>query len=156
MEDDEREAGTRAQAAPSYAVCASCEEHWAQLYFCNVCRYVFCSKCWELQLAHRKKSLAPGAIPHEKTDLELAQRIHDVFTTDFDDTAFEKLHAEDQATAWFGKLHRISSVHLRIYVLICHPKVSELEDTSLKTCFSVTIKDTPVLCATRMYALHAK
>jgi hypothetical protein len=51
---------------------------------------------------HKRNALAPGGIPHEKTELELARRIQDVFSTAVSDSDLEQLHVEDQSTAWFG------------------------------------------------------
>src|ERR1700753_2401481 len=86
-----------------FSVCDSCDKNHTDLYFCNVCKCAFCAKCWDLETPHRKKRLAPGAIPHQKTELELARRVHVVFSNSVDDAAFEQLHAEDQNTTWFGK-----------------------------------------------------
>jgi hypothetical protein len=84
-------------------ICESCDEHHSELFFCNVCKCVFCGECWDRETPHRKKRLAPGAIPHEKTDLELATQIQTVFSNGIADVVFEELHANDRRTAWVGQ-----------------------------------------------------
>jgi hypothetical protein len=84
--------------------CDSCNDHQSELFFCNVCSCIFCAKCWNAQFPHKAKSLGPGGIPHEKTDIELAQRIQEVFSKSLDDSTIERLHAEDQRSAWLGEL----------------------------------------------------
>lgn len=61
-----------------------------------------CKECWDKQPAHRRKRLAPGQIPHEKTELLLANRIQTVFASSGDERTLRRLHREDEATAWFG------------------------------------------------------
>jgi hypothetical protein len=80
--------------------CESCDEHHSELFFCKC---VFCGECWERETPHRKNRRAPGAIPHEKTDLGLAAQIQAVFSNSIADVVFEELLANDRHTAWFGK-----------------------------------------------------
>ncbi|KAF2122021.1 hypothetical protein BDV96DRAFT_640090 [Lophiotrema nucula] len=82
-------------------LCEDCEEVLSD-YFCNVCQCSLCAECWDRQPAHRRKRLAPGQVPHEKTELQLANRLHTVFSYAGDERALERLHKEDEVSAWFG------------------------------------------------------
>jgi hypothetical protein len=84
-------------------ICEDCERHLGELYYCNVCECTLCTRCWSRQAAHRRNSVALGSIPHEKTEIELARRIGEVFVSNVDDDTFRRLHIEDQSSAWFGK-----------------------------------------------------
>jgi hypothetical protein len=83
-------------------LCEDCEEVLSD-FFCNVCQCNLCADCWDTQPAHRRKRLAPGQIPHEKTELLLANRVQNVFSYSGDERAFERLHKDDEITAWFGE-----------------------------------------------------
>jgi hypothetical protein len=82
-------------------LCEDCDEVLSE-FFCNVCQCSLCGDCWDRQPAHRRKRLAPGQIPHEKTELLLANRIQRVFSFSGDARTFERLHKDDEITAWFG------------------------------------------------------
>jgi len=84
-------------------LCEDCDEVLPD-FFCNVCQCSLCGDCWDRQPAHRRKRLAPGQIPHEKTELLLANRIQNVFSFSGDARTFERLHKDDEITAWFGML----------------------------------------------------
>jgi hypothetical protein len=84
-------------------LCEDCDEVLSD-FFCNVCQCSLCRDCWDRQPAHRRKRLAPGQIPHEKTELLLANRIQTVFSFSGDARTFERLHEDDEITAWFGML----------------------------------------------------
>jgi hypothetical protein len=86
----------------TFEVCDDCQNLKSDLSFCNLCQCIFCTECWEKQSLHRKKAFAPGGVPHEKAELELARRIQDVFSTAVSDSDLERLHVEDHDTAWFG------------------------------------------------------
>ncbi|PVH95746.1 hypothetical protein DM02DRAFT_731639 [Periconia macrospinosa] len=81
--------------------CEDCEEVLSD-YYCNACAVNLCSSCWDTQPAHRRKRLAPGQIPHEKTNLTVANRVQTVFTCAGDERTLKRLHKEDEVTAWFG------------------------------------------------------
>ncbi|OCK81310.1 hypothetical protein K432DRAFT_425035 [Lepidopterella palustris CBS 459.81] len=75
--------------------CLSCQDRQSELFFCNVCKFTLCARCWDQQLVHKI------GIPHEKTGLDLERRIRRVFTHSIDDTAYERLHTDDQDSIWF-------------------------------------------------------
>ena len=75
------------------------------LWYCNVCRFIFCNICWDDQLPHRRDQLGPGGIPHEKTELDVAEKVSNVLSPLVPDLEREKLCYNDEATAWFGKHH---------------------------------------------------
>lgn len=85
-----------------HQLCESCEELGPKRSYCNICGHNFCDECWQRQLPHKKKSLAPGGVPHEKTDRKIAKKIQDILTPNT--TAEEQLilHQNDQNTTWFG------------------------------------------------------
>ncbi|KAF2729081.1 hypothetical protein EJ04DRAFT_503032 [Polyplosphaeria fusca] len=82
-------------------LCEDCEEIVSD-FFCNVCQCHLCRDCWDRQPAHRKKRLAPGQIPHEKTELRLVNRLQTVFSYAGDEKTLDRLHKDDEVTAWFG------------------------------------------------------
>lgn len=82
-------------------LCAQCETLGPSRSYCNVCG-VLCDKCWQLQLPHKKGTLAPGGIPHEKTDYSTAKKIENILTPKITDAEQEILHQKDQDTIWFG------------------------------------------------------
>jgi hypothetical protein len=82
-------------------VCEDCEEPGDELFYCSLCRILLCKECWDAWAKHKKKR--KDAALHEKTDPKLAQKIQAVFANDVELGSFERLHEEDQNTAWFGK-----------------------------------------------------
>ncbi|KAF2259856.1 hypothetical protein CC78DRAFT_524125 [Lojkania enalia] len=82
-------------------LCEDCEEA-ATDFFCNACQCRLCEACWDRQPAHRRKRVAPGQIPHEKTDLRLIHRLNSIFLSSSDEATLETLHRDDEVTAWFG------------------------------------------------------
>lgn len=97
-------------------LCEDCEEVLSD-FFCNVCQCSLCADCWDSQPAHRRKRLAPGQIPHEKTELLLANRVQNVFSYSGDERAFERLHKDDEITAWFGMFTRDNRPGPELYCL---------------------------------------
>jgi hypothetical protein len=87
---------------PDTDYCEDCEEVLSD-YYCNACAVNLCSSCWETQPAHRRKRLAPGQIPHEKTELSVANRVQTVFASAGDERTLKRLHKDDEVTAWFGR-----------------------------------------------------
>lgn len=79
-----------------------CKED-SPVFFCNVCKSTLCSACWAAQISHKKLRLAPGSIPHEKTDPWVAKQVQKVLSPPSDDLIYHQLHLEDEETAWFGK-----------------------------------------------------
>lgn len=82
--------------------CDACEKHSIDVFFCNVCGPL-CSGCWAGQVSHKKARLAPGAIPHEKTDPWVAKQVQKVLSPMSDEFAYQKQYLEDEETAWFGE-----------------------------------------------------
>src|SRR5271168_1030218 len=81
----------------------SCDNHSPDLFFCNVCKCTLCSHCWSKQVSHKKERLAPGAIPHEKTDPWVAKQIQKVFSPPLDEFTYQGMYLEDEDTAWFSE-----------------------------------------------------
>lgn len=86
----------------SQQMCDQCEEYGAICDYCNVCDSVFCTKCWHRQISHKKQTLAPGSIPHERTDERAARKIKDALDSKTDIAEQESMHKEDEVTTWFG------------------------------------------------------
>ncbi|KAH0545443.1 hypothetical protein FGG08_000444 [Glutinoglossum americanum] len=68
---------------------------------CNVCRLSLCDKCWDNCLPHRINPPSPG-IPHEKTNIGIANKIRDILQPKRSDAEEEELHRTDECTTWFG------------------------------------------------------
>lgn len=81
--------------------CEDCELECPVLWFCQACNLTFCDECWSKQLSHKKNK--PGDVAHEKTDTEVAEKVKNVLTPPENEMACEKLHQDDELTAWFGK-----------------------------------------------------
>jgi hypothetical protein len=92
-----------ADHASSDGRCDDCEECHPEMFFCNACELSLCSECWDAQLAHRKKKLGPGGTPHEKTELRVAEKIHQVFTPRADDAFQSRLFTDEEDNCWFGR-----------------------------------------------------
>ena len=81
--------------------CEDCELERPILWFCRACNLAFCNECWSKQLPHRKNK--PGDVVHEKTNTEIAEKVKNVLTPPVDEMMCEKLHHDDEMTAWFGE-----------------------------------------------------
>lgn len=58
-----------------------------------------------MQITHRRNQLAPGGVPHEKTDLKVALKIKRVMEPPILSEKEEGvLHYKDEDTTWFGIL----------------------------------------------------
>lgn len=88
--------------SPAHQLCDQCDKHDSELSYCNVCGSTFCAECWDSQVPHRKNRLAPGAVPHERTDHNVAMKIKDILDSKPSDTEQERLHKNDEDTSWFG------------------------------------------------------
>lgn len=88
--------------AASGEMCDQCDTVGPERSYCNVCNCVFCNACWQMQAPHKKSKQTAGALPHEKTDHNVAIKVKDILTPDLDENAREKLHTEDIDTTWFG------------------------------------------------------
>ncbi|KAF2803679.1 uncharacterized protein BDZ99DRAFT_546125 [Mytilinidion resinicola] len=83
------------QAEP--LVCLSCQNGEVELFFCNVCELTLCGTCWDQQLVHRINASA-----HEKTRPDLERRIQRVFAHPSNESDYERMHEDDEGSAWFG------------------------------------------------------
>ena len=92
------------QRSSTSELCDQCEEYGLERSYCNACDFSFCQRCWDQNLQHRKKKLAPGAVPHEKTDQSVARKIKRILDHKPSETEQEELHKHDEATGWFGIL----------------------------------------------------
>lgn len=79
-----------------------CQKDGFSVSYCNVCNESFCGGCWNSQITHQKNRLAPGAVPHEKTDHNIAKTIQTVLEVKTTDEEQAVLHQNDQDTTWFG------------------------------------------------------
>jgi hypothetical protein len=82
-------------------LCNSCEEEGPSRFYCNICQYTYCEKCWNIQLPHRKLP-KPNQLPHERTDLELELRIRRSLRPNRDLEENVRLHRNDESATWFG------------------------------------------------------
>ena len=83
-------------------VCVQCKRYGTDREYCNVCDMFFCTRCWEEQMSHKLQREAPGSIPHEKTDYEIARKIKATLDAKTTQSEQEKLHEADEDTKWFG------------------------------------------------------
>ena len=83
-------------------MCDQCEERGDLRDYCNVCDSTFCQDCWKKQISHKKKTLGPGSVPHERTDEQAAKKIKDALDAKPNDSEQEALHKSDEDTTWFG------------------------------------------------------
>ncbi|KAF1960915.1 hypothetical protein CC80DRAFT_590230 [Byssothecium circinans] len=112
---------------PDTDYCEDCEEVLSD-YYCNACAVNLCSSCWDTQPAHRRKRLAPGQIPHEKTELLVANRVQTVFACAGDERTLKRLHKEDEVTAWFGLERELKEE--RPFMFRDHGRFADLASTS--------------------------
>lgn len=98
------------QQTPGSQCCAQCEKYGSSLSYCNVCTVSFCFGCWESQITHKSNRLAPGAVPHERTDHNIAKTIQTVLEVKKTDEEQAVLHQNDQDTTWFGIIREDSEL----------------------------------------------
>lgn len=92
--------------------CDACEHYHAEVWFCRACDLTYCNRCWDEQLAHKKRTNKPGVVAHEKTNSEVAEKISNVLSPSIEVGAREELHRGDDLTAWFGELPCLLPSHL--------------------------------------------
>ncbi|KAK6860680.1 hypothetical protein PG995_004316 [Apiospora arundinis] len=80
--------------------CEQCEQHGKDVWYCNICETSFCDQCWNGQFVHRKPPR--GGLPHEKTDINIAEKVHNVLSPPTDNWVREQLYKDDEVTSWFG------------------------------------------------------
>lgn len=83
-------------------MCEQCDTGGIPLWYCGICTIILCDDCWDGQLVHRKARGRPGA-PHEKTPLDVAEKVGKVLTPPDDESGREQRHRADELTAWFGE-----------------------------------------------------
>ncbi|KAH6848113.1 hypothetical protein B0I37DRAFT_376721 [Chaetomium sp. MPI-CAGE-AT-0009] len=107
---------TSTNLSPSPAQkCEACDLEHPIVWFCRACNIAFCDECWSKQLPHKKNK--PGDVAHEKTNMEIAEKVKNVLTPPTNELMCEKLHDDDELTAWFGieGRGRGKSSHLVLY-----------------------------------------
>lgn len=82
--------------------CEQCEEHRKDVWYCNICETSFCDQCWSGQFVHRKPPR--GGLPHEKTDVNVAEKVQNVLSPPTDNWVREQLYKADEITSWFGRI----------------------------------------------------
>jgi len=83
--------------------CPVCENTSPKnFWFCGVCKLVYCDGCWEMQSNHKMKSKHFASTPHEKTPLDIAEKVGKVLEPTENILQRERLHREDENTAWLG------------------------------------------------------
>lgn len=87
-------------------MCEVCDEHKRDIWYCSACVLSYCDECWASQAPHRKPR---GGVPHEKTDLEIAQKVQKVLSPPTDNWAREQLYKADEVTSWFGQFPMYTS-----------------------------------------------
>jgi energy-coupling factor transporter ATP-binding protein EcfA2 len=83
-------------------LCEVCEDDRLPSYYCVNCDSSFCNGCWARERAHKPGKLGPDGLPHEKADPTVVNRLKETFAPPSDPEAQEKMHLEDEDTAWFG------------------------------------------------------
>lgn len=84
--------------------CESCRMSVKNVWYCNVCKFIFCDPCWESMVLHqRPPRKGRGQMPHEKTDPAIAEKVQKVMVPPADEWLREQLYKEDEVTSWFGK-----------------------------------------------------
>ncbi|KAK1756460.1 acyl transferase/acyl hydrolase/lysophospholipase [Echria macrotheca] len=95
--------GAAPASITNQAECSCCENtSQTGLWFCGVCKLAFCDDCWDVQATHKAKSKALVPTPHEKTPLDIAEKVGKVLAPTEDVQQREELHRKDEDTAWFG------------------------------------------------------
>ncbi|KAH0559390.1 hypothetical protein GP486_004094 [Trichoglossum hirsutum] len=83
--------------------CCECGKYSESRYWCSTCRDVYCGFCWGQVRSHRRI----GSVVHEKTDIRIAEIINASLKPDRTDSEEERLHQEDEVTAWFGVIRQL-------------------------------------------------
>jgi len=74
-----------------------------RVYLCVQCDGAFCNDCWGRQFPHKPGKIGADGLPHEKTDLEVVERLRETLDNhDRSPEEQEKLHKNDEDTTWFG------------------------------------------------------
>lgn len=86
----------------SNRVCRGCKKPGKNCSFCNVCAVLLCKECWDLQIAHSEDRRAADNVLHEKTDLDIAEKVKACLEPLMTDEQQMSLHRSDENTTWFG------------------------------------------------------
>lgn len=89
-------------SVPGPESCVDCRSNDGGIDFCNVCELFFCNPCWNKTNAHRLRRLAPGSIPHERTDYGTACKVKRVLEPELTTANRAQLHMDDESNSWFG------------------------------------------------------
>lgn len=74
--------------------------HDGEPKYCNACRRVYCSECYDTQLVHEDEDNRSGE--HEKTDLDTANFILSLFGNNHSAEDRERSHVKNIQSKWFG------------------------------------------------------
>jgi len=71
-------------------------------WFCQHCKHVFCSACWEGVAVHRESPRARSKLPHERVDLKVYYRLSEIFDQNNNPASQRAALSEWEAGAkWF-------------------------------------------------------
>jgi len=91
-----------------------CDKSSALVYHCVDCASNYCSLCWPLQGPHRPGKVGRDGVPHEKTSLEIVNRLRNILQPQETSTTLHELHTKDHQCKWFG-VTRDQSSRLRFH-----------------------------------------
>jgi hypothetical protein len=103
LPDDTSSSTLLPHTPPGAQLCDGGCQQITRVYLCVQCDGAFCNECWARQFPHKPGKIGADGLPHEKTDLEVVERLRD--TLDRPDRTPEeqqKLHKNDEDTTWFG------------------------------------------------------
>jgi hypothetical protein len=81
----------------------NCETENAELYYCTVCRILFCQLHWSKFLLHRDPDHpGPDGMLHEKVESGVYEQIERCMAPPKDEEDQNRQHEEDGETEWFG------------------------------------------------------
>ena len=69
---------------------------------CLNCSSTYCDECWDKQGPHRPGKHDPDGLAHERTDVEIYERLNRSLDPPGNISELSRLHQEDESTTWFG------------------------------------------------------
>ena len=69
---------------------------------CLHCSSIYCEECWDKQGPHQPGKLGPDGLAHERTDVEIYERLQRILDPPSNIFELSRLHQEDERTTWFG------------------------------------------------------
>lgn len=84
--------------------CDDCGLPVPGIALCHQCDRIFCPRCWDRQVAHRRNRRSGRVVLHEKTDIVLARKVRNALEPSSNEQILTTLHEEDAQTAWFGEI----------------------------------------------------